>query len=561
MQHGKNNSMKNIGISFSGGHDSSACFVKDKELLFAISEERLTRKNHDSSFPLKAIHSGFIQSQWAPEDVDYVVLGWQSPIKYFIHDLSILTNTSLMDTLRSISSHIKNIYSKGGLKSYEREFGKTRLLYCDHHLAHAISSYAYSPFNEATILVIDGRGAFESSSIWYAKDGFIKPVEFIKWPNSLGFLYAKFTKYLGFQPLSDEWKVMGLAAYGKEGINLSDFINHEKKIYKVNWKEIYGKGLQDVSGIEKILGTQRKDENEDISDRFKDIAFAIQQETEKAMLNLTEYAIKKTGCKNLCLSGGVALNCKANGMIVNSGLINDIFIQPAASDEGVSLGAALYPYLLSEKRLPKVEMKHSYLGLQYSSEQVEGILKLYKLTYIKMNNRAYDIAKELAMGKIVGHFNGRMEFGPRALGNRSILADPRIAEMKDKVNNSVKYREWWRPFAPSILEEHYSEFFKTGILSPFMILSFPVIESKKEVIPAAVHVDGTARPQSVNKNTNQEYWEIINEFYKLTNVPVLLNTSFNLKGEPIVCSPFDAIRTFYTSGLDVLAIDKFLIRK
>ncbi len=553
--------MNIIGISYSGSHDAGVSFVQDGKLLFAISEERLTRKCHDTAFPINSIKEGFKFLNLSPENIDYVVISWSPPYRYLWKDNKIIGNNFSLRLLSSyLYAKLYNIWIKGGFRKYEQYFGKSRFLFCDHHLAHAISAYAYSLLNEATVVVIDGQGAFEATSIWYAKDGKIEPVEIINFPNSLGLFYAKFTKYLGFKPLSDEWKVMGLAAYGKDGVDLKDFIDLSVNLYYINWKRIFGEALVDVSGIEAILGMRRQEE-EEIQEKHKDIAFAVQRETEKAMLKIVRYAIEKTGCKKLCLAGGVALNCKANGLITTSGMIDDIFIQPAASDEGSALGAAMYPYLFLEKRLPKFPMDHVYWGPSFESGEIEKTLRTYKLPYEKLNFPSKVIAEMLIDGKIIGVFRERMEFGPRALGNRSILADPRIPEMKDKVNNSVKYREWWRPFAPSILEEKYYEFFNTRFLSPFMILSFPVKEEQKNKIPAATHVDDTARPQSVSKKINPFYWGIIHEFYKRTGVPGLLNTSFNLKGEPIVCSPFDAIRTFYTSGLDALVIEDFLIKK
>lgn len=553
--------MKILGISYSGDHDSACALSIDGELIFAIQEERLTRKKHDSSFPINSIRETLRFSNLKPEDIDYVVIAWSNPLKHLLFDLKLNFKNfpSPKSILYTLYSGIHRLWIKGGFKRYEEYFEKSKFLFCDHHLAHAISAYIYSPFKEATVLVVDGRGAFEATSIWYANENEIKPLEIINFPNSLGLFYAKFTKYLGFKPLSDEWKVMGLAAYGNEGISLKEFISNDEVPYKINWKRILRKGLYDVSGIEEIFGPERKEE-EELNEKHKDIAFAVQKETERAMLNLAKYAVEKTGCKNLCIAGGVALNCKANGLIANSDFVDNIFVQPAASDEGASLGACFYPYLLFEKKLPKFELKHLYFGTSYENE-VENLLKKYKLKYEKLKNPEKVIAEILYDGKIIGLFKGRMEFGPRALGNRSILADPRKEEMKDKVNNSVKYREWWRPFAPSILEEFYFDYIDARFLSPFMILSFPVKEDKREKVPAIVHIDGSARPQSVNKEINQFYWNIINEFYKKTGVPVILNTSFNLKGEPIVCSPFDAIRTFYTSGLDYLIIEEFIVHK
>ncbi len=555
--------MRNIGISYSGYHDSSVCFLDGSKVEFALSEERITRICHDRQFPMHAIETGMKYLGWKASEVSNVVLSWQSPLRNFVHQLQVLPHEylsarSLLDFARS---HLRYTYTSGGLRNYQRRYGKARCAFCDHHLAHAISAFSFSGFDEACVVIVDGRGAHESTSFWHGRDGVLTPVSLIRWPDSIGLFYAKFTKYLGFAPLSDEWKVMGLAAYGKAKEDLSQFIDLSGELPRVNYSAFYGRGLLDVSGIERVLGPARQDD-EEITDRHRDIAFAVQQAAEQALLKIVRYGVSQTKCRNLCLAGGVALNCKANGKVVDSGLIDRIFVQPAASDEGTALGAALYPYLQLEQKLPRIDFAHCYLGPEFNNEEIERTLKSYKLNYRNIGTeRARVIAAELAQGKIVGHFRGRMEFGPRALGNRSILADPRQAEMKDKVNMSVKYREWWRPFAPSMLEEHYHDYFAARALSPFMILSFPVNAAKEAQIPAAVHVDQTARPQSVSKSTNPEYWELINDFYKQTGVPVVLNTSFNLKGEPIVCSPFDAIRTFYTSGLDTLAIGDFLVQK
>lgn len=553
--------MINLGISYTGIHDSSCCILKDDELLFAISEERLTRVKHDSSFPVNSINSALNYCGIGPQDIDNVVLDWSHPMRQFFFDLKLNIKAAygLKSYLYTIYGGLSKLWIKGGFRRYEQLFGKSNFLFCPHHLSHAISAYAYSPFENSTIIVIDGRGAYESTSIWSAKDGRIAPVEIIEFPNSLGLFYAKFTTYLGFQPMSDEWKVMGLAPYGNDGVDLSRFINTDN-FYSVNWKNLLGHGLTDVSNIVETLG---KVDTEDpyLCQKTKDVAYAVQRETEKAFLNIVEYAVRKTGCKKLCLAGGVALNCKANGLVAQSGILDDFFIQPVASDEGACLGAGLYPYMKNRGSVPKIKFDNLYLGQESSESEIKNQFEKYKLTYSQMDNPELEIAKLLSKGFIIGLFNGRMEFGPRGLGNRSIIADPRNENMKDKVNDSVKYRENWRPFAPSVLEEYYQDYFDSKHLSPYMILSFPVRDEKRDKIPAAVHVDNTARPQSVSRDSNPFYWNIINEFYKLTGIPVILNTSFNLKGEPIVCSPYDAIRTFYTSGLDYLVLNSFLVSK
>ncbi len=309
-----------------------------------------------------------------------------------------------------------------------------------------------------------------------------------------------------------------------------------------------------------LLGPGRVAESE-ISERHKDIAYAVQDACEVAMLRVVRMAIDKTGCRNVCLAGGVALNSKANGKIATSGLVDKMFVQPAASDDGVALGAALAAYLDDNGKLPNKPMRHGYWGPSFDDEAIENALRTYKLRYTRTQDPASAAAELLAKGKILGWFQGRMEFGPRALGSRSILADPRNPEMNAKVNNAVKFREWWRPFAPSLQKEAASEYLESAEDSPFMILTAQVRPEKRAVIPSVTHVDGSARPQTVEKEVNPLYWRLIDEFGKRTSVPVIMNTSFNLRGEAIVHTPTDAIRTFFSSGMDALVIGSFLVEK
>ncbi|MGC2753951.1 MAG: carbamoyltransferase C-terminal domain-containing protein, partial [Candidatus Acidiferrum sp.] len=299
----------------------------------------------------------------------------------------------------------------------------------------------------------------------------------------------------------------------------------------------------------------------EISERHKDVAYAVQEACEIAMMSIVKMAIEKTKSRNVCMAGGVALNSKANGKIVASGMVDKIFVQPAASDDGVALGAALAPYLDHGSRLPMKAMRHAYLGPKFDDGAIENALRTYKLKYARLSDVAASAAELLSNGKILGWFQGRMEFGPRALGSRSILADPRDPEMNAKVNNAVKFREWWRPFAPSMKKEAAAEYLESASDSPFMILTAQVRPEKRTVIPSVTHVDGSARPQTVEKETNPLYWRLIDEFGKRTGVPVIMNTSFNLRGEAIVHTPTDAIRTFFSSGMDALVIGSFLVEK
>jgi carbamoyltransferase len=310
----------------------------------------------------------------------------------------------------------------------------------------------------------------------------------------------------------------------------------------------------------KLLGPMRVPES-DITDHHKNVAYAAQDACELAMMSVVKFALEKTGSRNLCLAGGVALNSKANGKIAASGLVDKFFVQPAASDDGVALGAALAPYLDNNGKVPNHAMRHAYLGPAFTDAEIEPVLQTYKLRYQKLEDVAPVVAELLSQGKIIGWFQGRMEFGPRALGSRSILADPRDPEMNAKVNNAVKFREWWRPFAPSFKKEAAPEYLESAYDSPFMILTAQVRPEKREVIPSVTHVDGSARPQTVEKEINPLYWRLIDEFGKRTGVPVIMNTSFNLRGEAIVHTPTDAIRTFFSSGMDALCIGSFLVEK
>jgi carbamoyltransferase len=354
--------------------------------------------------------------------------------------------------------------------------------------------------------------------------------------------------------------VMGLAPYGKPGIDLSTFINLEITPYRVNPRQVAAKGSVSLAQASRFLGTRRVPESE-IEERHKDIAYAVQEVCEAAMLNVVKMAIEKTRCRDVCLAGGVALNSKANGKILASGLVGELFVQPAASDDGVALGAALAPYLDSGGKLPNKEMRHGYWGPSFRDDAIENALRTYKLRYTRVSDPASSAAELLSQGKILGWFQGRMEFGPRALGSRSILADPRDPEMNAKVNNAVKFREWWRPFAPSLKKEAAGEYLESATDSPFMILTAQVRPEKRSIIPSVTHVDGSARPQTVEKEINPLYWNLIDEFGKRTGVPVIMNTSFNLRGEAIVHTPTDAIRTFFSSGMDALVIGNFLVVK
>ena len=558
--------MLTLGINYSQMHDSSACIVRDGEVLFAVAEERLSRTKHDARFPVLAIRACLDFAAVRPDDLDFICQGWSKPHVGFLHDLRCYASGKQPVDSRALLNSTRHFVSmwhqRSGDHRFTQSFGatKARFRFVDHHLAHAISAYAFSGFDDAAVLVLDGRGSWEATSLWRGRNGALEHVWTIPWPNSLGLFYAQFTQYLGFQPYSDEWKVMGLAPYGEPGINLREFIIPDDNPYRVSTRLLIGHDSAPSAGIESRLGPKRVPESE-MDARHKNLAFAVQDSCEQAMFTLVRAAVAKTGCRNLCFAGGVALNSKANGKILEASLVDRLFVQPASGDDGVCLGAALAPYLDAGGKLPIHKMRHAYWGPESPDDEIEKALETFKLRSTRVSDPAKTAAEMLSNGKILGWFQGRMEFGPRALGARSILADPRDPEMTAKVNNAVKFREWWRPFAPSMLAEVAGQYLESGTDSPFMVLTAQVKPEKRGVIPAVTHADGSARPQTVERDVNPLYWRLIHEFGERTGVPVVMNTSFNLRGEPIVCTPTEAVRTFFSSGMDALVIGSFVVEK
>jgi carbamoyltransferase len=555
-----------LGINFYA-HQSSAALLQDGRVIFAADEERFSRLTEDRRFPAAAIKACLDHAGISLQEVDAVAFGWNHPGSTPFHTLKSALTGKIHPSLRYVGGSLYalagEMYQGNGLRALRWAFGpysSDRVSYVDHHEAHAWSTYGVSGFDEATVIVMDGRGSHQASTIYHGRGGTLKPLKVYTWPNSLGVLYESFTDLLGFERNNDEWKVMGLAAYGKPGVDLSRFIRATEHGYKVDGRALVGKDPADIGALVKHHGPRRRPEIH-ISDADIELAASVQSATEEAIFAVVREGIRLTGSRNVCLAGGVALNSKANGRLLASGLVDDIFVQPAASDEGAAIGAALGAYARMGHKVPEQRMNEVYLGPQPARSEVEEALRAYKLRATHYDHVEAVTADLLAQGHIVGWFQGRMEFGPRALGNRSILADPRSAEARDRVNESVKFRESWRPFAPSCLEEAASEYFEGCTVAPFMIVTYDVRPEKRAVIPAVTHADNTARVQTVNKDVNPRYWNLIREFGARTGVPVVLNTSFNLRGEPIVCTPKDAIRTFYSSGLDFLVLDNFIVAK
>jgi carbamoyltransferase len=449
-----------------------------------------------------------------------------------------------------------------------KKFPRAKYQEVYHHLAHAASSFFLSPYHEAAVLVVDGLGELTSTSIGHGEGGKIRLLNEQFFPHSLGLLYSLVTDYLGFEANSDEYKVMGLASYGKPAFyeSFSNFVQLTADgMFRLNL-EYFNPGFRGPNYLGekfyKTFGPVRQ-RGEAVTERHADIAASLQKCLEEAVFHIANHLHNLTGQKQLCLAGGVALNCSMNGKLIERTPFKQVFIQPAANDPGTAIGAAYYVYHQTLGHRRDFQMTHAYLGPEYSNEEIKKALDLAKQMYAFFEEPELlkYAAKLLAEGKIVGWFQGRMEWGPRALGNRSILADPTRSDMKDIINYYVKHREEFRPFAPAVVEERAKEFFEVSEPSPFMLFACRVKEEAKNKIPAVTHIDGTARVQTISRDVNARFYNLIVEFERLRGVPVLLNTSFNIMGEPIVCTPRDAVRCFAACGMDALVIGNFLLEK
>lgn len=554
------------GFDLAGiGHDPAAALIKDGKLIAAAEEERFIRLKHArGQFPFNAIKFCLNEAGIGIEDVDHIVGNFRpelvskiyarnkmfrSPMRAIQIKLGAkVIKNKYIDNIRKIPYFLKESSEGNIVNKFET---------IEHHLAHSSSAYHVSGFDNAIIMSLDASGEAATTLLSMGSGEDIKKLrETIR--NSIGGFYSLFTEYLGFRPNDDEFKIMGLAAYGKPGISVSDLIGVKDGYVEVDPK-LFGGYYRFSDYIVQRFGPARK-RHGPIEERHENIAYAVQARVEEICRELLEFSLNNTDSRNLCLAGGVALNSKMNGKLLSSGLIKDIYIQPAAGDAGTAVGAAFYKYTSLGYRSQE-KMNHAYYGPAFSNEEIEKIIKTAKIEAEMHSDIAGICAELIAKGKIVGWFQGRMEWGPRALGNRSILADPRNPKMKDLINFYVKFREEFRPFCPSMLAESASEYLENTYPSPFMILTFNVPEKKKKEIPSVVHIDETVRPQTVEKNTNPLFYALIKEFESISSVPVVLNTSFNVAGEPIVCRPEEAIRTFYSCGMDYLALGNYLIKK
>lgn len=564
-----------LGLNFAY-HELAACILKDGKLLAAVEEERFSRikrgkkalVDNPDTLPYKAIEYCLGIAGITLKDVDHIGLS------FFPEDRlkNINSDPYFVDGDWGSERGEKLFYEK--IKHVPPLLNKLagvdltkKIIWVPHHVCHASSAFFVSPFKESAILSIDGIGEFSSTWIGWGKDKNIHPIKEISYPHSIGFLWEKISKYLGFTEY-DSSKVMGLAAYGDPSRFYKEFQSivtlHPEGEFTVN-NFVLKFRVDDFVQLEKLFGVPHIDTPAKIRKDHEDIAAALQKITDDVILHITRFLKKKTSLSRLCLAGGVALNCVSNGQVLKSGLFKEIYIQPAANDAGTALGAAYHIWneILGRKR--GFVMRHAFWGPGYNDREIRAALKAAKVSYHKVKNIARSAAECLAKGNIVGWFQGRVEWGPRALGNRSLLADPRRADMKMILNERIKRREPFRPFAPSVLEEYAARWFdipktSNSISTEFMIINFDVKKNKRTKVPAITHIDGTSRAQLVSKKTNPLYHKLINSFYRLTGIPLVLNTSFN-DNEPIVCSPTDAIRTFQRTKMDYLAIGDYLIGK
>ncbi len=549
-------------------HDAAACLLQDGKIVAAVSEERFDRKKNSPDFPVNAINYCLQAADITTYDIDYVGFYEKPFLKFhrvilnhlqfypfsFGHFLDTLPHW-LQERLIMPLVFEKNIGFKG------------QPIFIKHHLSHAASAFLVSPFEEAAIITADAVGEWASMTYGIGRGNQIKILKEMRFPNSLGLLYTAVTTYLGFASFEGEGKVMGLAGYGKP-VYLDKF-KEIIKSYPDGSLRVDQRYLSFHKGARmyekrfiKLFGKERKAEDA-IEQRHCDIAASLQKFVEEALITISRKLYEELKTDRLCLAGGLFLNCVANNRIMEETPFKEVFIQPAAGDSGGALGAASYIYntLLNNPR--NYVMEDAYLGPEFSVAEIKKLLINTGLSFKELaeDEMARYVAREISQDKIVGWFQGRAEFGPRALGNRSILANPCNPNMKNLLNDKVKHREPFRPYAPAVLEERAQEFFLAKQFSPFMLLAAEVKEDKKSVIPAVTHVDGTARVQTVSKKISPRLWRLIKEFENITGIPLLINTSFNLKGQPMVCSPKDALEAFLKSKMDVLVLESLVLEK
>jgi len=531
-------------------HDSAAALVQDAKIIASAEEERFNRVRHHRGYPHRAIEYCLKAGNIKLADLDYIAVAY-NPYAFLKHP-----NLHWKSLFR-------NIFNLGVCWIYRRQMKqqtKAKVVFISHHLSHAASAYYCSGFDKANILTIDGSGETESFAFFIGEHGKIRRVWDIplaslvskgKW-RSIGLIYTSVTSLLNLG-VNGEGKTMGLASYGQPTYDFSDILNiRSHNDYNIDRRRLSVK-----------YGRLQRKEGEPLSEEHKNLAASLQQALEKSAVNLAKEAYEYSGIKNFCLAGGCALNCNTNSEILKQDFCDNIFIQPASSDGGIALGAALE---VSARRGKPVNsrLEDAYWGPGFTNDEIEAVLRGAKVAYSRESDVAAATARLIAAGKIVAWFQGRMEMGPRALGNRSILADPTVSGMSDRINNYVKHREAWRPFAPSVTEEAAPRYFRgldKAKESPFMLHTFFVKDEFRTAFPAITHVDGSSRIQTVRRDQNERYYALLKELEKINGHPMVLNTSFNDKGEPIICTPQDALRCFFSTGIDALAIGDFIIEK
>ena len=567
--------------------DASVALLKDGKLIFAVEEERLNRIKHSAGFPRLAVVYCLKKAGITLRDIDHIAFTNDPKANLCRKAVFVLTHFSPFSWPKFAAQYTRARLSKmlttedalAEACGVEKKDIRAKIWRVEHHRAHAASSYYVSGFSESAIMTLDGAGDFLTGIMAKGDGPKMRIIKRLSWPHSIGIFYSGVTQYLGFLHAGDEGKVMGLAAYGRPvyteqfkkiikltkggfKLNLDYFLHHKPEVVD-RWGTPHltsGDYSYEVSEkFHELFGPRRMPQDQ-LEQRHKDIACSLQAVFEGVIFHLLNHLYELTHSQNLCLGGGTFLNCLLNGKIRANTPYKRVFVQPGAGDGGSAIGNCFYIYhqMLNQ---PRQEAEFdAYAGPEYKSEEIEAVLRKFKLKY-ERGSVEKKAAGFIADGKIIGWFQGRTEFGPRALGNRSILVDPRREEMKDILNSRVKFREWFRPFAPAVLAEHCGEYFDDTSRSPFMLFASSVLPDKQKIIPAVTHIDGTARAQTVDKSANPRLRMLIEEFYRLTGVPLVLNTSFNTRGEPMVCSPEDAVKTFLSTEMDVLVMGDYLIKK
>jgi len=557
-------------------HDSAAAIIKDGKVIAAVEEERFTRNKFDDDFPKNAIDYCIKEANISPNEIELVAFYDKSVLKFerLLDNYIAVAPRGLRSFLDVIPKWLhKRLWIKDEIKKHLKGFGG-KIIFPEHHLSHAAYTFFTSPFNESAILTVDGVGEWTTASFGQAEDTNIQLTDDIRWPHSLGLFYSAFTYYLGFKVNEGEYKLMGLSSYGdpkyydlikKELIDIKDdgSIHLNMKYFAFTHDKVMTN-----KKFENLFGCPVRKEDSEAKQIHYDIAASAQLVLEEVLLKMVNHVYEKTHKENLCLGGGVALNGVANYKILKEGPFKNVYIPPSPGDAGSAIGCALYAYYSFCKNQRTIEKDNDvmmsnnvWLGPKYSNSEIKSFLDskniIYqKLEYDELIRKTVELISEQ---NVVGWYQDKMEWGPRALGNRSILADPRNAKMKDILNEKIKHRESFRPFAPSILEEYAAEYFDLTVPSPYMLLVTKV--KKPDTIPAVTHVDGTGRVQTVSKKSNKLYYELINEFFKLTGVPVLINTSMNVRGEPIVDTPEQAYSMILKTDMDYLVMGNFLISR